>query len=42
MCIGINDADYVINPTISGKQVICKIYLIWVTMINQCYNDKVH
>lgn len=38
--IGINDANYIVQPTIDGKQVMCKIYDTWYQMLRRCYNTK--
>ena len=38
--VGINDADYVVNPKINGKRVICPHYQKWVNMITRCYSEK--
>lgn len=38
--VGINDSDYNINPTIDGKQVICKYYITWRSMLMRCYCSK--
>lgn len=35
--VGINDADYVIRPTIDGKTSGCKIYDTWHDMLKRCY-----
>lgn len=36
--IGINDANYVTQPTIDGKLKKCKIYQTWQDMFNRCYS----
>lgn len=36
--VGINDADYIVQPTVNGKQVQCKIYTVWKSMISRCYD----
>lgn len=36
--VGINDADYVTNPTIEGRRIPCKIYATWYDMLRRCYN----
>lgn len=38
--VGIKDVDYVVQPTINGKIVSCKIYLTWASMLQRCYNIK--
>lgn len=37
---GINDADYVVQPTINGKQVACPFYRAWKGMLQRCYDSK--
>lgn len=36
--VGINDADYCVQPKIDGKQQFCKFYQTWVSMIARCYS----
>ena len=36
--VGINDADYVVYPTINGKRVMCPFYGTWKHMIGRCYD----
>ncbi|MCK4824843.1 AP2 domain-containing protein [bacterium] len=38
--IGINDSDYVTNPRIDGKLVMCPYYSTWVEMLARCYSEK--
>lgn len=38
--VGINDADYVVQPTINGKREICPFYRLWFNMIKRCYSMK--
>ena len=38
--VGINDADYVVCPTIDGKQVWCPFYQVWVDMLKRGYSVK--
>lgn len=38
--VGINDADYVVQPTINGKRVRCKVYDTWYDMLKRCYDPK--
>lgn len=38
--VGLNDADYVITPTINGKRVCCKYYEVWHSMMRRCYSIK--
>lgn len=37
--VGINDADYPVNPMINGKRKICPFYSVWSNMIRRCYVD---
>ncbi len=39
---GINDADYVVKPTINGKQVRCPFYVKWQNMLRRAYDPKYH
>ena len=36
--VGINDADYVTNPSINGKRVACPFYKVWQNMLMRCYS----
>lgn len=38
--VGINDADYVTQPKINGKQVCCKFYSVWLHMLRRCYSEN--
>lgn len=38
--VGVNDADYVVRPMVSGKRVICKAYQSWLNMLERCYSAK--
>jgi hypothetical protein len=38
--VGINDADYKIQPRVDGKQVKCKYYETWKNMLQRCYDSK--
>ena len=38
--MGINDADYVVRPKISGRRVQNRIYSTWVDMLTRCYSEK--
>lgn len=40
--VGINDAGYVVQPTINGKQVVCPYYDRWKVMLERCYSKKLH
>ena len=35
--VGINDADYPVNPVVNGKRKMCPYYCIWSNMIRRCY-----
>lgn len=37
---GVNDADYVVQPTINGMRVTCPFYQVWVDMLKRCYDAK--
>ena len=37
--VGINDADYVVQPTVNGKRIHCKFYQTWHSMIRRCYSE---
>tara|TARA_R110000824_G_scaffold45400_2_gene131317 strand:- start:219 stop:890 length:672 start_codon:yes stop_codon:yes gene_type:complete len=38
--VGINDANYIIQPLIDGKQTRCHFYVVWKSMIERCYSKK--
>ena len=38
--VGINDADYVVSPSVNGVQVWCPAYSVWKAMIKRCYSDR--
>jgi hypothetical protein len=39
--VGINDADYVVQPQLfKGKQQPCRYYARWWNLINRCYSEK--
>jgi len=38
--VGINDADYVVQPTVNGKQVPCPFYLRWKSVLERCYSKN--
>lgn len=40
--VGINDADYPVYSTVSGKQIVCHFYATWTRMLNRCYCEKFH
>lgn len=39
---GINDAPFVVQPTISGKQVRHPAYITWNNILRRCYNAQDH
>lgn len=38
--VGINDANYKVNPIINGKQVMCPFYMVWRDRLKVCYSSK--
>jgi hypothetical protein len=38
--VGINDADYKVNPIINKERFYCPFYTRWQTMIQRCYSEK--
>jgi hypothetical protein len=40
--IGINDADYEVQPLVNGKVEWCPFYRKWHSMIGRCYSKKRH
>ena len=38
--VGINDATYVVQPTVGGKQVMCPYYQAWKSMLCRGYSKK--
>ena len=38
--VGINDADYVVQPVVNGKQMMCPYYMAWTHMLERCYSAK--
>jgi len=40
--LGINDAHYVVYPTINGKRVMCPFYGRWKLMLERCYSYRQH
>lgn len=40
--IGINDANYQVQPLIDNKRKICPYYKTWKKMLERCYSDKYH
>lgn len=39
--LGINDADYVVKPTVNGVRQICPYYRRWRSMFDRCYGRNV-
>lgn len=40
--VGINDADYCVQPYINGRQVACPFYKRWKSMLARCYDPAFH
>lgn len=40
--VGINDADYIVNPKINMKTLFCPFYSSWNSMIKRCFSEKYH
>lgn len=40
--VGINDADYAVNPYVKGKRIICRFYKVWSSMLERCYSESLH
>ncbi len=40
--VGINDADYIVKPTIEGKKGWCPIHFKWHGMLQRCYDANYH
>lgn len=38
--VGINDADYAVQPTINGKRIACPFYKTWMSVLARVYSDK--
>lgn len=38
--VGVNDADYVVQPTIKGRRTFCPFYKAWQNMLKRCYSEK--
>jgi hypothetical protein len=38
--VGINDADYQVQPLVGDKRVFCPFYLRWVGMLKRCYSKN--
>jgi len=42
LSVGINDADYITEHRIKGKQLRCPFYRTWVGVLERCYADFAH
>lgn len=40
--IGVNDAPYMVDPTIDGKRLHCPFYIVWRSMLKRCYSPIYH
>lgn len=40
--MGFNDADYMVQPRINGKKIVCPFYRKWNSMLERCYSSKYH
>lgn len=40
--VGVNDADYPVNPWIGGVRVMCPFYRKWYSMFRRCYSRVYH
>lgn len=40
--IGVNDANYIVQPTIDGKQIQCPYYQKWKSILMRCYSAACH
>lgn len=40
--VGINDADYFVQPRVNGKVLWCPYYRRWLNMLKRCYSAKEH
>lgn len=38
--VGVNDADYPVQPCVNGKQVMCQSYRAWANMLKRCYSER--
>ena len=38
--VGINDAGYVVQPTVNGRRSCCPYYRVWHSMLRRCYSPK--
>ena len=40
--LGINDADYTVQPRVNGKRVMCPFFQKWKSMIERVYSPRIH
>ena len=40
--VGVNDANYVVNPMVNGKKIHCPFYKAWTNMLRRCYDANLH
>ena len=40
--VGVNDADYPVQPKVNGKGIMCPFYSTWKSMLKRCYSIKYH
>lgn len=40
--VGINDADYAVNPKVNGKRFMCPAYMAWTNMLQRACSPKFH
>lgn len=38
--IGVNDADYEVQPRVDGRQLKCRYYTTWHSMMTRCYSKS--
>lgn len=38
--IGINDSEYITNPSVDGKQIMCPVYSRWHELLKRCYSSR--
>lgn len=38
--VGVNDADYNVQPKVNGKKAMCHFYSKWTGMLRRCYSAK--
>lgn len=36
--VGVNDANYIVQPTINNKRISCPYYSVWINMLKRCYS----